>query len=237
FFTLSLSLSATCSTSSLITVSSFQGTTGPQAHVNCIPPPVPPPNDNFGSAQSIAATPFTGSLDFTAATQEPAEPLPSCNTGALPKTLWYSFTPATSGSYSISLSTPFFLNFAAYGVYTGSSLTGLTQVACGVGGGGFFFPPAPFNLSAGTQYHIQFANQGSAQTGSFTLTFVAPAAPSNDNFANATSISSLPFSATTDNTSATLQPGEPGGCPLGGRTLWYTLTPGTTEVWRAQAVG
>lgn len=49
----------------------------------------------------------------------------------------------------------------------------------------------------------------------------------NDDFANATVISSLPFSDTVDTTTATTEPGEPtGGCGLiPAQTVWYSFTP------------
>jgi hypothetical protein len=57
-------------------------------------------------------------------------------------------------------------------------------------------------------------------------TALAAAAP-NDDFANATVISSLPFSDVVDNTTATTEPGEPtGGCgPTPLQTVWYSITP------------
>lgn len=58
---------------------------------------------------------------------------------------------------------------------------------------------------------------------------VAAAAPTNDEFANAAIIGTLPFSDTQDNSSATLEPNEPLGCaqdyynPTG--SDWYAYTP------------
>ena len=62
--------------------------------------------------------------------------------------------------------------------------------------------------------------------------------PSNDNFANAEVITSLPFSATVDNTNATLEPGEPGGCePVNGTTVWYSFTPTQNMAVRMDMLG
>jgi hypothetical protein len=58
----------------------------------------------------------------------------------------------------------------------------------------------------------------------------ASAVGTNDNFANATVISSLPFSITTDNYGATFEPGEPNpSCGNGYNlsTIWYAYTPST----------
>jgi hypothetical protein len=59
----------------------------------------------------------------------------------------------------------------------------------------------------------------------------AATVPANDNFANATAITGLPFSDTVDVTWATVESGEPGG--MGGwsqRSIWYSFTPLTDEV-------
>ena len=54
----------------------------------------------------------------------------------------------------------------------------------------------------------------------------------NDNFANATVISALPFSDSVDNSDATVEPGERApSCAFGsssGKTVWYTFTPAAT---------
>ncbi len=69
---------------------------------------------------------------------------------------------------------------------------------------------------------VTIAGLGLAQAG----TALAAGLP-NDDFANATIISSLPFSDTVDTTTATTEPGEPaGGCGLTpAQTAWYSITP------------
>lgn len=57
--------------------------------------------------------------------------------------------------------------------------------------------------------------------------------PLNDNFADATVISSLPFSDAVDVQDATTEPGEPGGnCVYTGQTVWYAFTPASDGVFR-----
>ena len=63
-----------------------------------------------------------------------------------------------------------------------------------------------------------------------TLFVVTPAsvaaAPSNDNFADATAITGLPFTDTADITDATTESGEPIAYPGEiGKTVWYSFTP------------
>jgi hypothetical protein len=61
----------------------------------------------------------------------------------------------------------------------------------------------------------------------------------NDNFANATVISSFPFSDTFDNTTATTEPGEPAGvCGLSEhQTVWYSITPTSNIVVQIDMMG
>jgi hypothetical protein len=105
---------------------------------------VPGPRNNyFADAAPITALPFADYQDVTGAGVEPFEPTSLCS-GAITKSVWYTWTPATTGSYRV----------ASYGgevdVYTGRSLADLTFVACGVWGGF-----TPFNAQAGTTYHLQ----------------------------------------------------------------------------------
>ena len=67
--------------------------------------------------------------------------------------------------------------------------------------------------------------------------FMAPssvaAPPSNDNFADAAVIMSLPFSSTVGITEATIQSGEPiDETYYQGRTVWYSITPTVDAVLR-----
>lgn len=64
--------------------------------------------------------------------------------------------------------------------------------------------------------------------------------PANDNFSDASSISSLPFADLVDVTQATTEPGEPyfDFCgPANEKTIWYELTPTETTVVRADTAG
>jgi hypothetical protein len=73
------------------------------------------------------------------------------------------------------------------------------------------------------------------------LVFLTPsaalaAAPSNDNFENAATISALPFSHTVNTAEATLQEGEPTpSCGSPTETVWYAFTPAETVLITATA--
>lgn len=64
----------------------------------------------------------------------------------------------------------------------------------------------------------------------------ALAQPANDNFGNATTVSSLPFSDSQDLSTATTDPGEPLFCGTQ-QTDWYSFTPSSDVVVNATTVG
>jgi PKD repeat protein len=127
----------------------------------------PPPNDDFANARAFSSLPFTDSQDVTGATTEPGEPLNSCF-GQINHTIWYAFTPATSGSYSASAQGSV---TADVDVYTGSSLGDLSRVACGgIGGLG------TWHANAGTTYYLQVGTFGSQGTTGIRVDVTPPPA-------------------------------------------------------------
>ncbi|MBI5772005.1 MAG: immunoglobulin domain-containing protein [Verrucomicrobia bacterium] len=121
-----------------------------------------PANDNFANAQVLAAGGGTLSADSTNATLEAGE-------GSSPtNTLWYSWTPATSGRMQITTTQA--NNGMVRYVYTGSSLTNLLHVANVWGGTGV---PLTFNATAGTTYRIMIGASGTGSAGVFTLSWGA----------------------------------------------------------------
>jgi hypothetical protein len=65
----------------------------------------------------------------------------------------------------------------------------------------------------------------------FFPSVVAASAPTNDNFAAATAITSLPYSATIDLSNATVEPNEDiSTCYASSRTVWYRFTPPLREI-------
>ena len=73
----------------------------------------------------------------------------------------------------------------------------------------------------------------------FALSGVQPAyaQPSNDNFANAIIISTLPFSDEVDNTGATTESNEPLNCFYSPVTVWYSFTPAANASITANMAG
>ncbi len=116
-----------------------------QFSVDQIPPPG---NDDFADATTIASLPFSDVVDLFAATTQPGEPSPSCVGLPLRNTVWYAFTPTTTQSLTARLD-----EVVGLAVYSGSSLTDLTEVGCSQ------FPtgqPVIFRAQAGTTYYFQF---------------------------------------------------------------------------------
>lgn len=131
--------------------------------MSAIPPPA---NDDFANATLISTVPFSDTVaDAVAAGVQPGEPVPSCRFASTTGTLWYSFTPTVSGSYVFHQTAGFQATLAAY---TGSSLTGASEVACQL-------LNVVFHAAAGTTYHIQAT--GGFEFGSLPASFTFDVAP------------------------------------------------------------
>ena len=129
----------------------------------------PPPNDNFASATPITSLPFSDTVDTTEATTEPFES-PACVSTIYPKSVWYSFTPSTSGPVVIDTAN------SSYPV-AGAVLTGspgsFSTVTCFAGQGSFA-------AEAGQTYRValvDFGSEGSGGTLRLSVTAPTPPAP------------------------------------------------------------
>ena len=69
------------------------------------------------------------------------------------------------------------------------------------------------------------------------VSVMAADAPPNDNFADATLISALPFTDSVDNTEATTEDGEPQNFEPSYYTVWYSFTPTTSGEYQADMTG
>jgi PKD repeat protein len=101
-------------------------------------------NDDFADATPIASLPFSDAVDLSTATTQASESSPSCV--ALQNTVWYAFTPATTGSVIARINQW----GAGLGLYTGSSLTNLTKIGCSQDPSSF-----TFRAQANTTYYFQ----------------------------------------------------------------------------------
>jgi hypothetical protein len=185
----------------------------------------PPINDNFSSATVITSLPFSDSVDTTDATTESGEPQ-NCQP-PMNQTVWYSFTPATPMVVEANVSAGIAASVNAY-QQTGSGFGGLSFIGCAINPS---FQGVIFTAQPGTTYYLQaggpFGVVGNVQV---TLQQIPP--PANDNFGDATSIGSLPFTDTVESTAATTEPDEPTpSCGFGDvtGTVWYAFTPSVSE--------
>jgi hypothetical protein len=124
---------------------------------------VPPPNDNFANRALVTAgsTQSVGSnVDSSAETGEPRNP-----SVAGSRSVWWSWTAATSSSVTISTTGSSFDTTLA--IYTGTTLGSLVLVGANDDSGGIQ-SAVTFSAVAGTTYAIQ-VNGYSGETGSVTL--------------------------------------------------------------------
>ena len=114
----------------------------------------PPANDDFAEAEALSGAPVTAAADLTAATIEPGEPAP----GGQPVTVsaWYAYTPAETGTHLVRVDPSSGMQL---GVYTGTSLADLSEIASGPG----YYQPVTFTAQAGTRYYVQAAATGVSQ--------------------------------------------------------------------------
>jgi hypothetical protein len=123
----------------------------------------PPANDNFAGATVIGSLPYTQTgVSNVDATTQASEPSNTC--APMGNTVWFRITPSSSGTVTASTAGSGFDTVLA--VWTGASLTTLTQVTCdddGVSSGG----PSQksFSVSAGTTYYIQVGGWKDTTTG------------------------------------------------------------------------
>lgn len=136
-----------------------------------------PANDDFANAIPIASGQTIGASNLGATLQGtepnptnggnfpvfgpnclPMPTLPSCTSS-----VWFSFTPPTSGSYALDTCDEGTDFDTIMGVYTGATLSGLTQVAADdnvagktcAGDNDFRGSQVTFNASAGTPYTVE----------------------------------------------------------------------------------
>lgn len=193
----------------------------------------PPTNDNFSNAAVMtSALPSnvvgdtnveaTKESDVSDPLNELFEPDHAGNPGGA--SVWYSWVAPSSGVVTIDT---FGSSFdTILGVYTGASVYTLTNVASNDSAGGGDQSKVTLAVVSGTNYLIAVDGYGGA-TGTVDVNIAtAPAAPSNDAFANAIAMAGLPADRSGDtNIGATKQLGEPAHAGNGGgASVWYSWT-------------
>ncbi|HEX5594083.1 MAG TPA: hypothetical protein VFX35_12145 [Solirubrobacterales bacterium] len=191
-----------------------------------------PANDDFAKATALPAV-LAGEKEGTnvEATKEAGEPNHAGNPGG--HSVWFSWTPSSSGPVGIQSAGCFGVVDALVAVYTGPSVGSLTPVASNATPSppSCFFselPVAEFEASAGTTYWIAVDGRDGAE-GNFQLQFKHP--PANDDFGSAqTIVGDPPQNVFGTLRLASKEIGEPDHAgDAGGHSVWYSWTPSQTE--------
>jgi hypothetical protein len=193
-------------------------------------------NDNLANAIPITALPYTSTSEASQTSQslETNEILPSCNASGTAGygTIWYQYTPTHDHTVVI---TTYSKNLS---VWTGTTQS-LTELACGSSGVAWNGSSRlALDLTAGTTYYI---NLGIVATLKETWLEVKELmqAP-NDNLANATLITSLPYQTQQQAQWATTETLEKNAsCEWGipQNSVWYQYTPTTDQTVAWESTG
>ena len=165
-----LSFNATAGTTYRIAVGGYLSANEGTFTVNLIPPPSA--NDNFANAQTLTGANATVTGTNVNATKESGEPNHAGNSGG--KSVWYKWTPQSSGTTTIATPGSTFDTLLA--VYTGDAVNSLTPVASNDdenNAGGVITSKLSFAATAGTTYRIAVdgynENGAGAEAGNITL--------------------------------------------------------------------
>jgi hypothetical protein len=191
----------------------------------------PPANDDLATATVVPGLPFSDTVDMTDATNESDEPQ-FCNYSN--QTAWYAFTPTHDGTLGVAASSPSaYTQITAYRA-DGSGPGGLSFLSCENTPGAKMV----FAVQAGTTYYLQASSLfGTGGTLRLSLENLLP--PSNDDFADATPVGSVPFSGSFDLTAATVEENEATTCQgwSSQATAWYAFTPSETGSYLVRRSG
>ncbi len=157
--------------------------------------PDPPANDECDSATVVLTFPFSDTLDTRGATNNPADPMLSCNADGMQtdgNTVWYTWTPSADNTVNISTDGS---NYdTAIGVYTGAC-GDLTEVGCADTG---IEDNLVFTATGGVLYFIKIGEfQDGSGGGDLVFSIGEPPSlfqgPANGSIANGASISTDDF--------------------------------------------
>lgn len=181
----------------------------------------PPANDAFVAATAIASLPASDTVDLTEATLEGGEPSGGCWPQS--RTAWYVIQPSADVVVRITTS-GFFDRVVNLYRDNGSGIGGLGFMGCA-----YPWSEIVGSLRGGATYYVQVGAPTWSGAGNAMVQLSAIDPPVNDDFANAKTAGSLPYSDTVDMRAATVESGEPTQ-PAGvfqsfTGTSWYAFTP------------
>ena len=179
-----------------------------------------PANDNFATPAAITGATGKHFVNTARSTGEPGEP----NHGSIPdRSVWYSWTAPETGSAVFNTRESNFDTVVAS--YTGTAITGLTQLASNDQFNGTNQSKITFPVTSGTTYRIAVDGFGST-TGSLGLQWsINP--PANDNFASPRVLTNLSGVTPATTVRATGEPGELDyhGGAAADNSAWFSWTP------------
>jgi hypothetical protein len=188
-----------------------------------------PANDFFTSAMPIVgehASILASNGWATLEVHEPATFYPWIGAS-----VWWRWTPAEDGVYSLTLE-PGYSHYV--GVYTGTTLSNLTDVhriAYGAQGNGYLF-----RARGGVEHYFRVASDA-AWEGPFLLQFDRVQPPANDNFTNRTALTGSHIWIDASNYFATPEVGDPLVSSLGEQTVWWSWVALASETVSVRVVG
>lgn len=222
----SINFSFEAGTTYYLRVDSFEQTSSLQVNLQQI---TTLPNDNFANAEIISSLPINITVDNTNASFESGEPQ-GCS--SVFRSVWYAFTPSENMTLRVDMAGSVISGNISILLASGPEISDLTFVACASSGNS-----PNFQVEAGRTYYLR-VDSSFGQPGSLQVNLQQITPPSNDNFANAEVITSLPFNVTIDNTNATTEPNEPMlGCSFLFRNIWYTFTPSENMAVQVDMMG
>jgi hypothetical protein len=187
--------------------------------------PPAPANDSFAAGTVLTGTTSTVTATNVNATKQAGEPGIAGNVGG--KSVWFTWTAAASGK--ISLNTVGSNFDTMLGVFTGSSVSGLSTIASNDDASYYTLTSAlTFNAVAGTTYHIAVDGYNGA-SGNIALNLNETVAPINDSFSKPTVLTGRGMTWRGTNIGATRELGEPyhAGVPCS-TSVWFTWTATTS---------
>ena len=197
----------------------------------------PGSNDDFAAAEPLSPESSGNSGANLFATKQAGEPDHAGDSGG--HSVWYEWTPDTSGVVEISACGRYASVDTLLAVYTGASVNALTEVAASDDASSrpeietcedwyLGNSTVSFNAVAGTTYRIAVDTKGGVE-GGFVLRL--DRAPRNDALADAQDMTTFPLPTGSNNFTkhATKEAGEPqhAGNP-GGHSVWFSWTAAKT---------
>ena len=184
-----------------------------------------PANDDCATPTVIGAVPFAATVDTSTATTAASDPIHSCTSDKNARSVWYSFTAATSGKITANtFGTNFDTQLAVYAGTCGAPV----EIACNDDAAGGLQSKVSFAATAGTTYLLEVTGIDLSASGVLHLALAVAASPMNDECGTPKVIAAAPFTETRDTTEATAAGSDPvASCTSDqdSASVWYSFTP------------